>query len=183
MSLLPSLRPIAQLLSKSVSVEIKPQILNKIAPKEASSKPVAIKTEAVKSSFNPSWTDFVSSAAKLGSPILGQLLKRVTAKRFLEGVLDIEGPAFDISSLKDEAMMENLRRVLEKYSPGEKWSISFHETKGGTLSSTSVAAQEDAKKRVTKEQIVREAQDDPLIKSALETFSGSKIIGISPLED
>jgi hypothetical protein len=118
---------------------------------------------------------------------MSQLLKRVSAKRFADGVLELEGSSFDISSLKDAAMVESLKKALDKYSPGEnvsqKWSISFNEVKGATLSATSVAAQEEAKRRVTKEQIVREAQEDPLIKSALETFSGSKIVGISPLEE
>jgi len=183
MSLLPSLRPIASLLSSNeASLQIKTPILNKTAPKVVT-KVKELAPSEIAASFNPSWTDFVLYAGKLGSPILSQLLKRVAAKRFLEGVLELEGSAFDISSLKDQSMLESLKRALDKYSPGEKWSISLSEVKGNTLSSTSVAAQEEAKRRITKEQIVREAQDDPQIKSALETFSGSKIIGISPLED
>jgi DNA polymerase-3 subunit gamma/tau len=182
MSLLPSLKPIAALFSTSENSS-KPQTARKIVPKESTVEIKVPVAEEKQDSFNPSWIDFVTFAGKLGSPILSQLLKRVTAKRFSEGVLELEGLPFDISSLKDNSMQESLKKALDKYSSGEKWSISFHELKGGMLASTSVHAQEQDRKRMTREQIVREAQDDPLIKSALETFNGSKIIGVSPVEE
>ena len=116
MSLLPSLKPIAELLSGK---EVLPT-LKKLAPKQQFSKPsvaseisqpevkmpplpskIETSTKKIESvsfdesapsleNFNPIWIDFVSSAIKLGNPILGQFLKRVSPKRFLEGTLEIE---------------------------------------------------------------------------------------------
>ena len=80
-------------------------------------------------------------------------------------------------------MFESLKKALEAYSPGEKWNVIFREIKAGAVSTPSVQAQEEDKKRLTREQILREAQDDPFIKSALETFGGSKITGVSPLKE
>ena len=132
--------------------------------------------------FNPSWVDFVSAVSKQKNILLGQFLKRVSARKFVDGVLEIEGTEFDIGSLKDPAMQETLKRSLQNYSPGRQWSLAFFELKGATPSSKSLQAQEEDKRRISREQIVREAQEDPLVKSALQTFGG-KIVGVSPLKE
>jgi len=193
MAALPSLRPLSRILSDLAGGSTEPRAVTPaLAPASKSNAPLPpaprmpAPEPAASSGFNPSWVDFVHHAKAGGAPLLAQFLKRVSARRFADGKLEIEGSPFDIEHLKEPSALEALKKALQSYSPELKWEISIHETKSTASlqpASDSLAAQEEDTKRLRREQVNREVREDPLVQAALSTFQGSKIDRISILKE
>jgi DNA polymerase-3 subunit gamma/tau len=175
MATLPSLRPISEVLA---ALDRAPGTVSK----KAESEPATVKLNVGASTFNPQWVDLVNQVHAGSSPMLAQFLRRVTARRFSNGKLEIEGSAFDLSQLKEAGNLEALKKALGSYLQGERWDISFHEV-ATPVALNSLAAQDEDSRRLRREKVSRDVHEDPLVKMALEAFDGARIERVNPLKD
>ena len=207
----PSLRPLAEILS-SLESGASPQKRPTARPKAAQPRgttpaateptPVAVpKPQAVvpeiapesPSVFNPKWEDFVHFVQSRSEVVLAAHLRRVFAKVFVAGVLELEGAEFDILALKESGVNTRLRECLTAYGESDNWDIRFAatstqsdeqvETKSATVAAGSVAAKEAKEEAAFVEKRKDEAREDPNVRQALEAFSGSSIERVSVLKE
>ncbi len=136
MALLPSLRPLGEILAgleggsplpvtSSSSAASAPK---QAAPKQASSAAAAAAGSSVLTTagFNPSWQNFIAYVRGARSEQrLAAHLSRVSPQVFGEGKLTVEGGDFDIDALKDSQTSAALKGCLEGYSGQEGWELRF----------------------------------------------------------
>lgn len=184
MAALPSLRPLAQILASVEDTPILKKTANTVSIRKEAPRSTETQSAAV-DSFNPEWQDFVHHCKSSGFPLLAQFLRRITARKFQDGKLGIEGSSFDIQHLKDPTTMDSLKKALQSYASAFKWEVSLHESAGvpSQAAAHSLAAKEEDAKRLKNEQVNRDVREDPIVQAALSTFQGSKIDRISVLKN
>jgi len=131
MAMLPSLRPLGDVLSGKTNPSSAPGARTMAEAKTLSVTPRTETESTVNASlatvgFNPSWQDFINYVRTTRSEqVLAAFLRRVSPQVFLEGRLTIEAGAFDIDSLKDQQTFALLKNCLQGYSSQESWDIRF----------------------------------------------------------
>lgn len=146
------------------------------------------------SSFNPSWQDFVHFVRERSEVMLATFLRRVSATTFADHTLVLEGSDFDITSLRDAALMTSLKTALSAYSGDSEWSVRLVESEGKPAPAGapegarrrptgpapgSVAMLEAQLERDRQARVDQEARNDPMVKSALSVFEGSAVEKVS----
>lgn len=96
----------------------------KVSSSLETSEAVATST-TVNSSFNPSWTEFVSFVAERREMVLAAYLRRVSMEAFSGNCLSIVGSEFDVGALKSEGTLKTLKSSLEAYSGQANWVVKF----------------------------------------------------------
>jgi len=185
MAALPNLRPIAEILSGLSEGGGVSQGITGTTQKKSSVTALKAPSEENTEIFNPKWVDFVAHVKASSSPLLAQFLRRVSAKKFNERVLEIEGNAFDISHIKELKNLETLKKLLASYVKEENWEVTLHEAESSAIgqpAAHSLAAQEEDTRRVKTEEINRDVREDPLMQVVLATYPGAKIEKINPLK-
>ena len=125
--------------------------------------------------------------------MLSAYLRRVTAVKFLSGVLEIEGLSFDLESLQEKKSFAGLQSLLASYSGIAQWSIKFREMaqrkeagfeRGAMNAGTpdSLASTEVKERRDRVKQIIEEAKNQDAVKQALSVFEGSIIERVGVLD-
>ena len=211
MCTLPALRPLAEVIASLENGSISPRagavpaagVSSAAAPKNppmqkrapsASEHPVAPQRER-----GGSWVSFISFVKERKHQLLSELLLRVSPRTFTDGVLEIEGGAFDLSALQDERNIDTLRSDLAAFGGSATWQLRFFESAGreeksiGSKDAAPVAAAqfapgsvadlEDQARRERDQGIDREARTNPAVKAALATFSGSRIEKVSVIKE
>ncbi len=152
MALLPSLKPIAEILAQgsfsqdsfsrsTVSSRSKPagnsdRIAVVPSVKKKSTDSVESKLEEAKSTvpevkitskpdFVPTWQEFVNYAKGRSESMLTAYLRRVRLVEFKIGILKLEASEFDISALQDSDTSKTLKNCLYSYSGQENWKVEF----------------------------------------------------------
>ncbi len=185
MSLLPSLQPVAELLSGTqkkraeISPSVERPVVATINPSPVNSTP-SNSTPSNLSPFNPSWSDFVFYVKKERSEhVLAALLRRVGVKKFEDGLLEVEAGAFDIDFLNKEDVKKSLERSLSGYSGIAHWKLAFSEhTKQSRIGETptgSIVKIEEESEKQKQQRFETEARAHPLVQAVLKTFEGSAI--------
>jgi hypothetical protein len=154
---------------------------------------VATTAAATSDNFNPSWQEFIAFLKERNEFVLSAYLRRVTAVKFISGVLEIEGLSFDLESLQEKKSFAGLQNCLIAYSSVAQWSIKFREIaqrkdagfergamSGGTPDS--LASTEVKERRDRAKQIIEEAKNQDAVKQALSVFEGSVIERVGILE-
>jgi hypothetical protein len=203
-------RPIDDVMSADhENQQVKPQA--KQAVKQPVDRPVelaAVLEDEEPGTFDGNWSNFANHVRSRSELMLAALLRRVTPTEFALGQLTIHAGKFDLATLKDAKMLQGLRTCLHSYSRVAEWQIRLEEAAEGTKSATptglaaqvevtsvrprtesradhlpgSLAHDEMEKERQRVSQIETEARAQPLVRSALSTFAGSKIEKVSPLK-
>jgi DNA polymerase III subunit gamma/tau len=184
MASLSSLRPLGEILRilEGGEAPTNTAVSVKSAPQAALPPPTA-------GAFNPSWHNFVVHVKNCSEHVLAAFLRRVTPRVFAEGVLELGGATFDIAALQEAETLADLRRCLASYSARKEWRITFSVSAAPAADSSnvvpesSIVAQEELAERDRRKQIDSEARNDPAVKAALMTFSGSKIDKVSLLKE
>ncbi len=143
--------------------------------------------------FDPSWQDFVGHVRSREKLVLSTVLKRVSPLVFNEGMLEIEARGFDLDALQDPEHLESLKLCLHSYSGSDQWTVLITAAAVGGHSSGSaeepsrpmkgsIAAQEACADSERLKQVEHEARTQPVVKTALETFAGSKIERVLPVK-
>ena len=203
MATLESLRPIADIIEEikgGVRIEATSSSASQVARKQAPK--VVMEPEEIalpSSAFDPSWQDFVQHVRSRSEVVLAAYLRRVAAKVFLLGRLEIEASDFDIASLSAPATLETLKNCLHSYSTHAEWNIRFKPAEGvvpplqekedvkragisNRAMPSSVAVQEEKARKGFVEQVTQEAKEQASVKAALEAFGGSAIEKVSVLK-
>lgn len=185
MATLPSLRPIAEVLSElRGGPGDAPNVrrLDSAAETRSAVRPEAPPPAAA---FNPSWHEFVNHVKNCSEHVLAAFLRRVGPRHFTNGVLELEGTSFDVASLKENDALQGLKRALASYSPGVNWKISFHELSAQSepTSTPSIAALETEAAKERAREVDEEMRSSPLIQSVLNAYPGSKVDKVSILKE
>lgn len=208
MSAMPSLKPLAEILSLLQSGSVGESDLQKKKP-SGSPEPIANQIEVSNSSvtaapalslsvvgsdsFNPSWQEFITFLKERNEFVLSAYLRRVTAVKFIPGVLEIEGLSFDLESLQEKKSFAGLQDCLVSYSGINQWSVKFREMsqrkeagfeRGAMTAGTpdSLASTEVKERRDRAKQIIEEAKNQEAVKQALSIFEGSIIERVGVLD-
>lgn len=137
---------------------------------------------AVPNNFNPSWEALLSDLNKQGLVRLLTYLKRVAPAEFKLGKLTLKATNFDMESLKDKELFEQLESSLCRYSGEQRWDIKFEEVKDATSVPNSEHTKERVKKEAKREVIKNKAIKGQALKDVLSVFEGSKVQKVSILE-
>lgn len=179
MASLPSLRPLAEIISAIETGEIPQERRPAERPRSNVEQGVDGELEEAPAVFNPSWEAFVNHVKSRGELVLAAHLRRVSALGFKLGTLKLQGEGFDIQALGKPDARENLEQCLFSYSGHDGWAIELSEA---AETKDSLVSQEEEKKKAMFKQVEREAREDPLVKQALTTFEGSQVEKVSILK-
>jgi DNA polymerase-3 subunit gamma/tau len=157
-----------------------------IAPSESTSEvmeaeaqtPVSsIESRSVDSQKNEyAMADFVAYLYTQGGELIAEMLRCVTTVTFHDGLLRIEGPEFQVGSLRDETTVAKLQKLLEGFTGTSTWKIeakSVTQVRGRTDQSLKAAEKHEIEKKIA-EQKNRVLADDT-VKRVIDIFPGSKI--------
>ena len=111
-----------------------------------------------------------------GAAMLAEILRRVSVKQFRQGLLEVEGPEFQVTSLEVQANKAKLIGLLKQYSDVENWTIlTKTSTESGSATSDSLAGRD----QVAKEQNITQQKEKILkhdsVKNVIKVFPGSKV--------
>ena len=167
-------------------------------PREAQDLPVSY-----------AWQDFLAHLKRSRAEMLVAFLRRASVKSFAPGILAVEAPEFDVTTLRDPEKLSELRKNLIHYSKISEWDIRFIVHEGmkpqqeaavspplGKQASANALpikrraagpipgslADIEAQEDIRRvQQVESEARSNPLVKAALKTFEGSTIERVAVL--
>lgn len=120
--------------------------------------------------------DFVAYLYTQGGELIAEMLRCVTTITFHDGLLRIEGPEFQVGTLREETTVAKLQKLLEGFTGSPTWKIeakSVAQVSGRTDQSLKAAEKQEAEKRIA-EQKKRVLADDT-VQRVIGVFPGSKI--------
>jgi DNA polymerase-3 subunit gamma/tau len=124
-----------------------------------------------------SWERFVIKGCKSVSPIMLQHLKRLHAKTFTSGVLELVGPPLSLVYFREKENADKLHRLLESFYKADSWQLTLSESEvdSVTLEPGSLL-HEQKKSELEKLQKTRDRlEKHPSVKKFKEVFPGSSI--------
>ena len=121
------------------------------------------------------WTELVEFISKTKrAVVLASHLKRSAPKVFAPGELSIEASRFDCAALNEKNVLTQLKSIVSEFSGIGSWNIKIIEAgEGAHPDSLDAMAKRSSLERSL--QLKQEAENDPLVQSALKVFEGSKI--------
>jgi DNA polymerase-3 subunit gamma/tau len=160
----------------------RPQVSDRVVPKSpATAAPVAPVASGATRPFD--WGEFVEASGASFSRILVEHLRRVEPHVFRTGVLELKGPAFSLSALKDPQILNKLKDALKAFAGGgPEWSVSFGGAQAVT-SEGSIAERDKAKSQTSRMQLESQVLQHPKIQSLQKLFPGSTIEQVSVEEE
>jgi DNA polymerase-3 subunit gamma/tau len=176
MCALQELRPVADIIKSLSAAPVTAQLS---APSGAAPRAPLTGTAPQQTVSAPraelSWPELVEYISKTKrAAVLASHLKRSALKKFTAGELVIESSQFDTAALSEKAVIAQLKVILAEYSGVPTWTIKVHTVGDNTHpeSLDAVAKQASLERSM---QLKQEAENDPLVQSALKIFEGSKI--------
>lgn len=161
----------------------RPQIVERAAPKATATPntPSSAVSSGPVRTFD--WSEFVESSGAMFSRILVEHLRRVEPHVFRTGVLELKGPAFSLSALKEPAALNKLKDALKAFAGGGgEWSVSFGAAQVSS-SEGSIAERDKAKSQTSRMQLESQVLQHPKIQSLQKLFPGSTIEQVSVKEE
>lgn len=144
-------------------------------------------SEPTTTTFVPSWEAFIRHVQSRSEVVLATFLKRVSAKTFSEGLLELSAGAFDLKSLREGSSKQSLLSCLHSYSGIANWNLNFIEQEESGESSVkfsgpspdSLLAQERSQRQKRIAGVEEEARSQQATKAVLAVFEGAEIEKIS----
>ncbi len=131
------------------------------------------------------WPQFVEFVTPQASKMVLEHLRRMEPLVFRAGLLELNGPTFSLSALKEVATLSRLKDWLKGFAGGgPEWSVIF---KGDGAATTqgegSIAERDRAKSQLSRMQLESQVLQHPKIKSLQKLFPGSTIEQVAVEEE
>lgn len=122
------------------------------------------------------WPTFVrSSSESKAPPMLMEQLKRLSVKKFGNGVLLVDAPEFSKSYLEQAANKAKFEELLVKHSGIKRWRVTLGLASESQAASGSLLHLERADRKRSQKERIDEIKNSAQIRSLQEHFPGSKI--------
>jgi DNA polymerase-3 subunit gamma/tau len=120
--------------------------------------------------------DFVAYLYTQGGELIAEMLRCVTTVTFHDGLLRIEGPEFQVGTLREETTVVKLKKLLEGFTGSPTWKIeakSVAQVSGRTDQSLKATEKHEAEKKIAEQK--KRVLADETVKRVVGFFPGSKI--------
>ena len=209
MATISNLLPLIELLKADGIKSASPSVARPVV--QANIKPVVTKQVVSKSiltvearsttqdapEFNPSWEEFLNFLNRQGFIRLQAYLRRVRPSEFRSGLLKLEAVEFDLSALRDAELLSQLKSALTTYGSDnevsdnevsdndgsvQNWDVQLVMLDSGANAPGSEVEKEQEQTKKRRQQIAKDAKEDPVLKEVLSTFEGSHVEKVSILK-